>query len=242
VECVSDFEFGLISPDGAGSFPSKGPTLGEHKVSYPLADIIPCGEYRATLSGEFHNTFFTLADQEIGVIIPVGDFSQSSEELNLVIQGTKMTWTGSACAQSYVVTVTNNNAETVFNKTVESNKEAVEGVPLLYEENATGEESGNGDRITVELENLEKCTDYKAELQTVWKDVSLPSSGQFSDNVFTATVEKLLDANNCRAVSPKAKVKSSSLTLTPVSSASTFDNSVILLLVSSYAIFKVFRV
>ena len=231
----------MISPDGAGSFPSKGPILGEHEVSYALADFIPCGEYSATLSGEFHNTFFTLADQEIGVISPVGDFSQSREELNLVIEGTKMTWTGSACAQSYLVTVTNNNAETVFSKTVESNKEGVEGVPLMYEENATGEESGNEDTITVELKNLEKCTDYKAELQTVWKDVSLPS-GQFSDNVVTAPVEKLLDANNCRAVSPKAKVKSSSLTLTPVSSASTFDNSVILLLVSSFAIFKVFRV
>ena len=175
------------------------------------------------------------------MISPVGDYSQSSEELNLVIQGTKMTWTGSACAQSYVVTVTNNNAETVFSKTVESNKDGVDGVPLLYEENATGEESGNGDRITVELENLEKCTEYKAELQTIWKDVRLPS-GQFSDNVVTKPVEKLLDANDCRKVSPKANVKSSSLTFTPVSSASTFDNSVILLLVSSYAIFKVFRV
>ena len=231
----------MISPDGAGSFPSKGPILGENEVSYALADFIPCGEYSATLSGEFHNTFFTLADQEIGVISPVGDFSQSREELNLVIQGTKMTWTGSACAQSYLVTVTNNNAETVFSKTVESNKEGVEGVPLMYEENATGEESGNEDTITVELKNLEKCTDYKAELQTVWKDVSLPS-GQFSDNVVTAPVEKLLDANNCRAVSPKAKVKSASLKYPNVSSASTFDNSVILLLVSSFAIFKVFRV
>ena len=203
--------------------------------------MILCGEYSARLKGEFHNTFFNLADQQIGVISPVGDFSQSREDLNLDIQGTKMTWTGSACVQSYVVTVTNNNAETVFSKTVKNNKEGAEGVPLLYEENATGEESGNGDKITVELESLEKCTEYKAELQTIWKDVRLPS-GQFSDNVVTKPVEKLLDANDCRKVSPKANVKSSSLKFTPVSSASTFDNSVILLLVSSYAIFKVFRV
>ena len=205
-------------------FPSPTPCMNCaladcHSCSYSLSEFLPCGEYRASLDGEFHGNSFSLADhQEIGVISPVGDYSQSREELNLEIQGTKMTWSGSACAESYRVTVTDNNADTVFSQI---------------------KESSNGDRITVELENLEECKDYKAELETIWKDVSLPG-GQFSAVVVPTPIDKLSDANNCRAVNPR--VKSSSLKLPNVSSASTFDNSVILLLVSTYAIYKVFRV
>ena len=161
--------------------------------------------------------------QDLGVITPVGDFSQTKEELNLEVQGYKMTWSGSSCASGYRVTVTDNNAETVFDQTVEN---------------------GNGDMITVEveMENLEECKDYKAEIQTIWKEVSLPG-GQFGGDVVSVPLDKLLDASSCRgARGVNPKVKSSSLKLPNVSSASTFDNSVILLLVSSYAIYKVFRV
>ena len=209
----------MITGDGADNPPRS--TSG-NEVSYPLSEFLLCGEYRASLDGEFHGDSFSLADnQEIGVISPLGDYTQSPEELNLKIQGTQMTWSGSACAESYRVTVTDINAETVFSQI---------------------KESSNGDQITVDLENLEDCKDYKAELETIWKEVTLPS-GQFSTDVVSTPIDKLLDANNCRAgraVNPK--VKSSSLKLPNVSSASTFDNSVILLLVSTYAIYKVFRV
>ena len=191
---------------------------------YSLAEFTPCESYSGRLDGEYHNTFFSMPVQELGVITPVGDFSQTKEELNLEVQGYKMTWSGSSCASGYRVTVTDNNAETVFDQSVESGND---GAIITVE---------------VEMENLEECKDYKAEIQTIWKDVSLPG-GQFGGDVVSVPLDKLLDASSCRgARGVNPKVKSSSLKLPNVSSASTFDNSVILLLVSSYAIYKVFRV
>ena len=93
--------------------------------------------------------------------------------------------------------------------------------------------------MVVELQNIEKCRDYKVDIETVWKDVSLPS-GQFSSDNVVSSPLKLTDAAGCRSVSPR--VKSSSLKLTPVSSASACGDSIILLLISSFTIFKVFRI
>ena len=108
VECASDLvlQLRLISLDGGDTFPDKRPVFGEDKVSYALDDFIPCGNYSARLSGEIHNTFFTLAEQEIGVVNPVRDHSQSSED----IQGEKITWNGSECVENNRVNVADNTS------------------------------------------------------------------------------------------------------------------------------------
>ena len=208
----------MIQKDGEPVAPTDS---SNYRAVFDLSEFRQCEEYSVNLENKYHDGSITLAaNQEIGVITPVGDYSQSQEELNLDIKGTQMTWAGSECAESYIVTVTDNNDNTVFSQTTNSS---------------------SGDMVTVDLENIENCKDYTAEIKTIWKNVQLPS-GQFSAEVVSKPLEKLLDANNCRARSVNPKVESASLKLTPVSSASTFENSVILLLVSSYAIYKVFKV
>ena len=53
--------------------------------------------------------------QELGVMRPAGDFSHSP---GLELAGARLSWTGSECAASYRITVTDSNADTVFTHSV----------------------------------------------------------------------------------------------------------------------------